>query len=138
MRLASRYTKRRVRIEIVPLIDIIFFLLATFIMVSLSMIKNEGVLVNLPTAATSEHQENRNALTISVTKEGDFYLDKEMITRDELGERLGSLKVKEADPRIFIHGDEETSFKNMMFVMDTVRSHGITKVTMRTQGDKAK
>ena len=70
-------TRRRARIEIVPLIDIIFFLLATFVMVSLSMIKNRGVPVNLPTAASAVAQERKSYVAVTVTEPGDVYLDKQ-------------------------------------------------------------
>ena len=133
MKLLRASGRRKARIEIIPLIDIIFFLMATFVMVSLSMIKNEGVPVHLPTATTAAPQERKNALTISVTKSGEIYLDKELVSPAALKTRLAIWKSKEADPRIFIHGDEGTSFKNMMLVMDAVRSLGITKVAMQTR-----
>ena len=53
MRIPAPAGRKKARIEIIPLIDVVFFLLATFVMVSLSMVKNEGISVNLPTAATS-------------------------------------------------------------------------------------
>ena len=138
MRLPNYREKRRARIEIIPLIDIIFFLLATFVMVSLSMIKNTGVPVNLPTASTAVAQERKNSVTLSVTKDGEMYLDKQKVNAPELRMQLALWKTKEPDIRIFIHGDEETPFKNMMLVMDTVRSTGITKVSMQTKPNASK
>ncbi len=138
MRITNTYAKRKARIEIVPLIDIIFFLMATFVMVSLSMIKNEGVPVNLPAASTAMPQERSSGLTVSVTKSGEIYLDKQLVSEDQLKMQLSLWKAQEKDPRIFIHGDEETSFKNMMFVMDTIRGLGITKVAMQTRPGSAK
>jgi biopolymer transport protein ExbD len=133
MKLASTSAKRKARIEIIPLIDIIFFLLATFVMVSLSMIKNQGVPVNLPTASTAVPQERNNEVTLSVTQGGDIYFEKKLVSVEELKMALSLLKSKEPDPRIFIHGDEGAAFKNIMVVMDTVRSLGINKVTMQTR-----
>ena len=133
MKLTNSYTKRRARIEIIPLIDIIFFLLATFVMVSLSMIKNEGVPVHLPTATTASPQERKNSVTVSVTKDGAIYLDKRAVSQSELKLQLGLWKAKETDPKVFIYGDRDTPFKNMMAVMDTIRSLGVTKVGMQTQ-----
>lgn len=133
MKIANSYVKRKARIEIIPLIDIIFFLLATFVMVSLSMIKNTGVPVRLPTAATALPQERRNPVTISVTRSGEIFVEKNLVNSEELKIQLNLLKAKEPDPQIFIHGDEETAFKNMMAVMDAVRSLGITKVSMQTR-----
>ncbi|MGH9797690.1 MAG: ExbD/TolR family protein, partial [Candidatus Polarisedimenticolia bacterium] len=70
---------KRARIEIIPLIDIIFFLLATFIMVSLSMTKNQGVQVALPTASTAaslgDQAELEKALTLSVNDKGEVFFN---------------------------------------------------------------
>lgn len=57
MKIPLPTTRRKARIEIIPLIDVVFFLLATFVMVSLSMIKNQGIRVNLPSAVTGTPQE---------------------------------------------------------------------------------
>ena len=71
MRISNPITRRKARIEIIPLIDVIFFLLATFMMISLSMIKNQGINVNLPTARTSASQDRSKSVTITVTETGD-------------------------------------------------------------------
>lgn len=133
MKLRQSYGKRKARIEIIPLIDIIFFLMATFVMVSLSMIKNEGVPVNLPTATTAAPQERKESVTVSVMKDGSIFIDKQSVTLEEMKLQLSLWKAKQTDPRVFIFGDQETAFKNMMQVMDTIRSLGITKVAMQTQ-----
>ncbi len=133
MKLPHSYVKRKARIEIIPLIDIIFFLLATFVMVSLSMVRNEGIPVNLPSAATAAPQEHKDSLTLSVTQNGEIFLDKLPITPDDLMIRLRLWKTQQRDPRVFIHGDENVPFKHMMKVMDTVRGAGIVKVAMQTR-----
>jgi len=138
MKLPRSYAKRRARIEIVPLIDIIFFLLATFVMVSLSMIKNEGVPLNLPTAATAVPQARQDSVTVSVTQTGEIFMDKVKMTTENLKTQLNLWKSKETDPKVFIHGDENVPFKFMMQVMDAVRSVGIVKVAMQTRPDDLK
>jgi len=138
MRLPRSHVKRRARIEIVPLIDIIFFLLATFVMVSLSMIKNEGVPLNLPTASTAVPQARQDSVTVSVTQTGEIFVDKVKMTEASLKDRLTLWKTNEADPKVFIHGDENVPFKFMMQVMDAARSVGIVKVAMQTRPDELK
>ena len=124
--------RRRARIEIIPLIDIVFFLLATFVMVSLSMIKNQAIAVNLPAAATSSPQERKGSVALSVTEDGLIYLDKEQITFEGLASRLRELKVAEPDIKIFIHGDEKANFGSAIEILDEVRRQGITKVAIQT------
>ena len=132
MKIPLPTTRRKARIEIIPLIDVIFFLLATFVMVSLSMVKNQGISVNLPSAATGASQEREAAVTITVTKSGDIYLNQEKLASDLLPQRLKQLKAENPDMRVFINGDNEAYFGNAIQILDVVRSSGITKVAIQT------
>jgi biopolymer transport protein ExbD len=127
---------KRARIEIIPLIDIIFFLLATFIMVSLSMTKNQGVSVALPTASTAtslgDQQEMEKAVTLSVNDKGDVFYNKEKITLAQLPMRLQTLKSTAKDPKVIINGDGVAAWKNIVGVLDEVRRVGISKVGINT------
>jgi len=128
--------KKRARIEIIPLIDIIFFLLATFIMVSLSMTKNQGVQVALPTAASAaslgNQQEMDKAVTLSVTDKGDLFYNKEKITIAQLPLRLQTFKSTARDPKVVINSDAGANFKYVVAVLDEVRKIGIGKVGINT------
>ena len=130
----SPRSKRKARIEIIPLIDIVFFLLATFVMVSLSMIKNQGVPVNLPSASTGASQAKGSEYTaITVTKEGEIFFNKKKVTMDELRKHLEALKRKEADPLILLNGDEKTALGSAVGVLDEARKVGIKKVAIVTK-----
>jgi biopolymer transport protein ExbD len=133
MNIPSLRSRKRARIEIIPLIDVIFFLLATFMMVSLSMVKNNGIKVNLPAASTSAPQELNDRTTISVTKDGDLFFNKEQMQLDQLPARLQQLKVEQADPKVFINGDEKAFFGAAVEVLDDLRQAGITKVAIDTK-----
>jgi biopolymer transport protein ExbD len=127
---------KRARIEIIPLIDIIFFLLATFIMVSLSMSKNQGVQVALPTAGTAaslgDQQEMDKTVTLSVNEKGDVFYNKEKITIAQLPMRLQTLKSTSKDPKVIINSDGMANFKYVVAVLDEVRRIGIAKVGINT------
>ncbi len=84
MEIPRHQGKRRARLEIVPLIDIIFFLLAAFVLVSLSMVKNKGIPVVLPKAATGESSERQEHLVIGISEAGQYYLDKREMPEAEL------------------------------------------------------
>jgi biopolymer transport protein ExbD len=132
----SRGGVKRARIEIIPLIDIIFFLLATFIMVSLSMTKNQGVNVALPTASTAaslgDNKELDKAVTLSINAKGDVFFNKEKITLAQLPLRLQTLKSTSKDPKVIINGDAAADFKNVVAVLNAVRTVGISKVGINT------
>ena len=127
---------KRARIEIIPLIDIIFFLLATFIMVSLSMTKNQGVQVALPTASTAaslgDQQEMEKALTLSVNDKGEVFFNKEKITIAQLPMRLQTFKSGAKDPKVILNSDAGADFKHVVAVLDEVRKIGIAKVGIDT------
>jgi biopolymer transport protein ExbD len=133
MKIPPPRLSRRARIEIIPLIDIMFFLLATFVMVSLSMVKNQGVPVKLPVASTSAPQDRKDYTSITVDQKGDFFFNKEPIARADLGPRLQQLKATQEDPKIFINGDGKTEFNNVVAVLDETRKAGISKVAIETK-----
>jgi biopolymer transport protein ExbD len=127
---------KKARIEIIPLIDIIFFLLATFVMVSLSMTRNQGVQVALPAAASAaslgERQEMDRSVTLSVTDKGEVFFNKEKITMAQLPFRLQTLKAANKDPRVIINGDAGADFRTVVAVLDETRKIGIGKVGIAT------
>ena len=137
MKIPSIHAHRKTRIEIIPLIDIIFFLLATFIMVSLSMTKNQGVQVALPTASTAaslgDQQELDKAVTLSVNEKGDVFYNKEKITIAQLPMKLQTLKATSKDPKVMINSDGAANFKFVVAVLDEVRRIGIAKVGINTE-----
>src|SRR4051812_41470722 len=98
----SPRSHKRARIEIIPLIDIMFFLLATFVMVSLSMVKNQGISVRLPAAGTGGAEDRKDSATVSVSAGGQLYLDKAEVTLEELRARLQAQKAPEF--KVFING----------------------------------
>ena len=138
MEVSSPIPKKHARIEIIPLIDIMFFLLATFLMVSLSMVKNQGVNVNVPVASTTSSQELKDYATISITEQGDIYYNKEKIEPDQLSLYLKSLKETYAEPKVFVNGDEKAVFGKVVSVLDEARKLGITKVAIQTKKDQPK
>jgi biopolymer transport protein ExbD len=126
----------KARIEIIPLIDIIFFLLATFVMVSLSMTKNQGVNVALPTAGSAaslgDNKEMEKAVTLSVNNKGELFYNKDKITIAQLPMKLQTFKTTSRDPKVIINSDGAADFKHVVAVLDEVRKIGIAKVGINT------
>ena len=116
------------RIEIIPLIDIMFFLLAAFMLVSLSMVNLKSVKVNLPTATTATPETLRNFINISVDKGGLVYLDQKLMGNNELALHLTAMQKTNETARVFISGDMESRHGDIIRVLDLVRSSGIENV----------
>ena len=133
---SSRGGKKRARIEIIPLIDIIFFLLATFIMVSLSMTKNQGIKVALPSATTAQslgdQKELDKAVTLSVNGKGEVFYNKEKVALAQLPMRLSAYKANSKDPKVLVNADATAECKNLVAVLDEVKKVGISKVALNT------
>lgn len=125
--------RRRARIEIIPLIDVVFFLLATFVMVSLSMIKNHGLPVNLPVASSASPQERKDSAVLTLKPDGGMFFDKESLRGADLPARLGAFKAAHAEPRVFIQADEAVSWGEAIAALDTVRRSGISRVAVETR-----
>jgi biopolymer transport protein ExbD len=123
---------RKARIEIIPLIDIMFFLLATFVMVSLSMVKNQAVPVRLPVAASGGAQERQDAASITVREDGTLYFNKEPLLLAELPARLAAFKNSTPEPRLFINGDARADFQSVVTVLDEARRAGLTRIAIET------
>ncbi len=124
---------KRARIEIIPLIDVIFFLLATFVLFTLSLNKSNGLNVQLPVSTTSKPRDPAGTVTISVTAEGTLAWNKDPVTLDEFIGRLTQYHMQEPDGRILINGDERAFFAQAIYVFDQARRAGFTKVYIETR-----
>lgn len=124
---------RRARIEIIPLIDVIFFLLATFVLFTLSLNRSGGIPLSLPTAQTSLAREAVGAVTVSITADGTLAWDKEPVSMSEFSARLQAYQQLEPHPRILINGDENASFLTARTVIEEVRKAGISKILIETR-----
>jgi biopolymer transport protein ExbD len=132
MRIPAPLVRRRARIEIIPLIDIMFFLLATFIMVSLSMMKNLGMPVSLPAAHSAQAESRQASVAITVSQEGKIYWNKDETSLDALPEKLKALTASDGDAKVFIHGDKKADFGLVVSVLDAIRQAGIKHTAIRT------
>ncbi len=131
MEVASPIPKKHARIEIIPLIDIMFFLLASFMMVSLSQTHMKGIRVNLPSPSSVPQQDptKKDYVSIRVTEGNLVYFDKEKIPLEEVLPRLIKVYATNPEAKIFIRGDAEAVHGNVTRVLDQIRSSGFTKIS---------
>ncbi|MFZ1218797.1 MAG: biopolymer transporter ExbD [Chthoniobacterales bacterium] len=129
MEVASPIPKKHARIEIIPLIDIMFFLLASFMMVSLSQTTMKGMKVQLPVGASGQTQSKKDYISLSVDKDGYYYFDKVRIALEEIQPKLVQVYRTNPDAKIFIRGDRETVHGNVTRMLDQIRSSGFSKIS---------
>ena len=119
---------KKARIEIIPLIDIMFFLLASFMLVSLTMINMKGIDVNLPTATSAQPNSKPDFTIVSIDALMDIYFEKEKVERENVLSRFQALYDKSHDVRIFIRADKDATYEKVVYVLDKARAAGIQKV----------
>ena len=129
MRLSSPIPHKKARIEIIPLIDIMFFLLASFMMVSLSQVHMKGMKVNLPPGVSGDVQSKKDYISLSVDKDGYTYFDKDKIALEEVLPKVLQLHASSPEAKVFIRGDKEALHGNVTRLLDKIRSSGFKKVS---------
>lgn len=130
----QRSATKRARIEIIPMIDTMFFLLVFFMIATLSMTLQQGLPVNLPESKTSTDTVDE-VLTITVTEEGNLFVNKLQTSVEALAEQLQSALVNGATPSVVINADKAVRHGLVITVMDTVRRAGVTQMAIATQPD---
>ena len=130
MRMRSPIPKKHARIEIIPLIDIMFFLLASFMMVSLSQTHMKGIRVTLPSATAPPPQppDKKDVISIRVAAGNVIYYDNQAISPDDLTPRLFQAHAANPEIKVSISGEMLTPHGDIISVLDKVRSVGIKKV----------
>ena len=137
MKIISPIPKRRPRIVIIPLIDIMFFLLASFMMISLQMSRTANIKVNLPSATQAAQDYKPDMVNIAVDKSGAVWLEKKQITLPDLSLVLTARFQANTNLPLYISGDRDTLHGDMVKVYETVRSAGIQKVSFMTGNHQA-
>ena len=123
-------SEEKARIEIIPMIDIMMFLLVFFMLVTLKMIENNGMKLELPQSSSSAPIESTK-ITLGVTRDGALHLNAEAISEVDLIARLKELQAtKKVD--VVIAGDKGVDYQRIVKTMDIVRMAGISSVALAT------
>ncbi|UCD65766.1 MAG: biopolymer transporter ExbD [Deltaproteobacteria bacterium] len=127
--------RKRARIEMLPLIDIVFLLLVFFIFAMLSMAVHRSLPVALPVSSTSQIDTELH-LTVTVKKDGSVYLDKIMLTRQELQVVLRdkaemALAQDDKSVTVTLFADKEISYQELYSILDIIRTAGISNVSLQ-------
>ncbi|HEV8226719.1 MAG TPA: biopolymer transporter ExbD [Methylomirabilota bacterium] len=130
MKLTHRPPKKA-RIEIIPMINTVFFLLVFFMMASLSMTVYRGMSLSLPKAASGEPRQDR--VSVSVTRDGVIYLDRTQVEPAQLTEKLRALHEKDPEVVVVVSADGDVTHRRVVEAMDAARLAGISKMAIAVQ-----
>ena len=130
-----RQEQPKARIEIIPMIDVIFFLLVFFMVSTLSMTINRGLPVNLPTAATSQ-KDLRESLNLTLTQDGEMFLNKEPIALQDLRLRVRTALAGEPELMVIINADGDVRHSAVVEAMDELRLTGIARLAIAVRPER--
>jgi biopolymer transport protein ExbD len=121
------FETEKARIEVIPMIDIMMFLLVFFIMITINAIVGSGIALELPKSKTPQALKD-TTITVGVKKEGALYVESKQISPEEFTARLKAAKEKGGKVDVVIAGDREVPLQKLLDVMDLVRAEEITSV----------
>ncbi|MBB5020112.1 MULTISPECIES: biopolymer transporter ExbD [Chitinivorax] len=131
---AGRYLEHKeARIEVIPLIDIMMFLLIFFMVVTLKMMEGAGITLQLPSSKTATTMQPPVKVAVGVKEDGSILVDNQAHTHESLTALLKQKKASAPKVEVIIAGDKTTSLQTLMSVMDDVRAAGITAVGIATK-----
>ncbi len=122
-------TRKAARIEIIPMIDVMMFLLVFFVLISLNALPALGLRVALPYAANPAHLESTRRVTVTLTADGQIYVDGEKTSAAGVTERLKIL-ARDATLTVIVSGDREARLQPLVSVLDALKQAGIVSATI--------
>ncbi|MDI6687748.1 MAG: biopolymer transporter ExbD [Desulfobacterales bacterium] len=125
---------RKARIEMLPLIDIVFLVLVFFIYAMLSMAVHRGLPVTLPLSSTAKIDKTI-VLSVTVKADGTVFVDKKPVSLDSLMEELKEAVKSDNNAGVLLFADRYLSYQKLFNIMDCIRMAGITKISLQAEAD---
>lgn len=135
VQLRNLRTTNKPRLMIIPMIDIIFFLLVFFMMSMLSMVVQRSMPVNLP-AASAGAVDLQRKIPITVTADGKIYVEETPTDLNGMMQRLQAEKAKGTDITVILRADKKAQYGEFVQVLDTLKTMDITKIAVATEKGK--
>lgn len=135
VQLRNLRTTNKPRLMIIPMIDIIFFLLVFFMMSMLSMVVQRSMPVNLP-AASAGAVDLQRKIPITVTADGKIYVEETATDLQGMMQRLQAGKAKGTDITVILRADKAAQYGAFVQVLDTLKTMDITKIAVATEKGK--
>jgi len=129
------YKTKNPRIEMLPLIDVVFLLLVFFIYAMLSMAVHRGLSVVLP-ASSSTKIDKKLVLSVSIKSNGTIYIDKQQVTLEDLAQTLKARALHETDPGVLLFADRSISYQKLFNVLDQIQIAGIQRISLQAESEE--
>ena len=125
--------KKKAHIKIIPMIDVMMFLLVFFVLVSLNVIPAVGIKTQLPTAAHAQQLKPQNKAVITLGLDEKLQLDGQDVSESLLVEQLKVLEGTAEKLVIIINSDQGVEVKRLVAVMDLLKGNGFSSVSIATR-----
>lgn len=135
MKLHSLRVETQPQLMIIPLIDIMFFLLVFFMMSTLYMVEQHTIPVNLPQAASTQ-QETPNNTNVTILENGDILFNQEIISFSQLTVRVNQELTTHTNTVFILRGDKEAAYGKIISVLDCLKQAGATQVSVAVEQTK--
>jgi biopolymer transport protein ExbD len=129
-------SQKKARIEIIPMIDVIFFLLVFFMISSLSHEKFGSVAVNLPKTSSMANAVTQKVI-VSIKASGEIFLNENKTTLEALPELVSHAMKDMPDETVIVNADKAVSYGLIMSVLDEVKKIGVRKFALISKTDKS-
>lgn len=132
MRLRSLRVENQPQLMIIPMIDIIFFLLVFFMMSTLYMVEQHTIPVNLPQAA-SVQQDKPNSINITVLQDGRVLFEQEELPLNLLAKRVSIALTTQNEPVFVLRADKQTNYENVIATLDEIKLAGARRISLASE-----
>ncbi len=129
MRYWESEKRNKPHIELIPMIDVMMFLLVFFVLISLNVIPSQGLKTQLPSATTAQLLKPQNKAIVTLTKD-HIQLDGKEVSLDQMIQQLLAQKKKETQTAVIINSDKAVEVEQLVKVMDRLRADGFTSVSL--------
>ncbi len=127
-----RIKKKKNRLDMLPLIDVVFLLLVFFIYAMLSMSVHKGVNVELPSSSAAEKSEEK-IISVTIKKSGEIFVDKDETAFKDLTDALKDKTAGNKKAGVLIFGDKELMYQRLFDVIDRVKAAGIMRMSLQAE-----
>jgi biopolymer transport protein ExbD len=127
--------RRQARIEIIPMIDVMMFLLVFFVLISINVLPALGLVIKPPSSARPDQAAERQRLMVGIDRDGKIYLDGKPVELSGLPEKLNAAAAAEPGKKlvVVIAGDEGASLQNLVGVLDALKQSGVGSAQIVTR-----
>lgn len=132
MRTWPQRTRKSVRLQIIPMIDVMMFLLVFFVLISINVLPSLGLNIKLPRSVLPSKIEETKRVTVTIGKDGQIYLEGEQTTLQQLPDQLRALNAK-SKIAVIIAGDERTMLQPLVDLLDALKRGDVAAASIVTK-----